>query len=171
MFSRVLRQQLASACLVVSCALALGGCAAAVAIGSKASSTVDADRVDVCADPRANDNSPVQVDIVIVFDSALAKKVVELPASDWFAKRDQFEKDFGDAMAVTSLEVVPGGKLTRKIGLMERYRAYAGLVFVGLPTPGDHRIRFDKLKRLRVSITAANFTYETSPASDATLCK
>ena len=54
-----------------------------------------------------NDDSPIAVDFVAVKDAELFKELAGLPASQWFANREQYRRDYRQ-FAVWSLELVPG---------------------------------------------------------------
>src|SRR5262245_37269931 len=57
-----------------------------------------------------NDDRPIPVDVVFVWDKALAAKVDALSAKDWFDKRDAFRRDDPQerAFTVRDFEWVPG---------------------------------------------------------------
>jgi type VI secretion system protein len=60
--------------------------------------------------PDANSNAPVPVDLVFVWDKAVAAEIKGLTASDWFARKAQFRHDDPDGKALTTCEWewVPG---------------------------------------------------------------
>jgi len=60
--------------------------------------------------PDANRNAPVPVDLVFVWDKAVAEEIKGLTASDWFARKSQFRQDDPDGKALTTCEWewVPG---------------------------------------------------------------
>jgi type VI secretion system protein len=64
--------------------------------------------INVAAD--ANDNRPIPVDLVIVWDKKKAAQFGELAAKDWFARKAQLRRDDPDskAFAVREWEWVPG---------------------------------------------------------------
>ena len=49
--------------------------------------------VRVDADAKINQDSPVPVELVIVYDKDLVEKLAGVKARDWFAGREQFRKD------------------------------------------------------------------------------
>jgi len=152
MLHRVLYRAFVGA-LVACVAIGLASCG----VTKKLTTTVDADRVEVRAATDANDNSPIAVDILLVYDVDLLAKVAELPAVDWFAMRDQLKRDFPQGMDVWEYEIVPGTSVVHELTVVDRYRAYGGIVFCDYPGPGDYRLRFDKLKRVYIRLLADHF--------------
>lgn len=99
------------------------------------------DTLQLSADPQANDNSPIAVDLVLVHQQDLVDQILALTAKDWFAKRQQFEADHPRGLTVMSWEIVPGQTLTAPI--TGESAAWAGIVFTKYRTPGPHRLRVD----------------------------
>jgi hypothetical protein len=60
--------------------------------------------------PDANGHAPVPVDLVFVWDEAVAGQVKELTARDWFSRKAQFRQDDpnGKALTICEWEWVPG---------------------------------------------------------------
>ena len=81
--------------------LALAGC-------SYFAPRVELQRLTLDVAARANDDSPIAVDFVAVKDAELFKELAGLPASQWFANREQYRRDYRQQFAVWSLELVPG---------------------------------------------------------------
>ena len=97
------------------------------------------DRLQVSAAPRANDDSPVAVDLVLVHEQALVDQVLALTAADWFGKREQLRRDHPEGLTLYSWEVVPDQLLVDEI-TGER-AAWAAIIFTSYHTPGAHRLR------------------------------
>jgi hypothetical protein len=60
--------------------------------------------------PDANQDRPIPVDVVFVWDADVDAAVAELPARDWFQQKAQFLRDDpeGQTLAVHEWEWVPG---------------------------------------------------------------
>lgn len=82
--------------------LALAGCSYFFA------PRVELQRLTLDVAARASDDSPIAVDFVAVKDAELFKELAGLPASQWFANREQYRRDYRQQFAVWSLELVPG---------------------------------------------------------------
>lgn len=147
---RVVRPLLAAALL----ALPLAGC------GLVFRSPVHTRTVELRAAPRANDDTPVRVQLVVVRDDELAKTVGTLSAARWFATRDQMRADFPATLETAQWELVPGQ--TVRIGRLpfRRRGARALFVFADYLAPGDHRARADPWTRATVELGERDFTVQ-----------
>src|SRR6185312_9101376 len=56
----------------------------------------------------ANQDSPIAIDIVYVYDQQLVPQLTQMTAHDWFQKRGQVRQAFPTGFDVASFEVVPG---------------------------------------------------------------
>ncbi|MCA9482112.1 MAG: hypothetical protein KC553_00075 [Nitrospina sp.] len=114
--------------------------------------------VQVQINPNANHNQPLMVDLVLVNDSELLKTLMGIPASEWFAKRDQFKRDYPKRTGFESWEWewTPGQQVPDLI-LPIRVRAEAGIIFVRYYSEGDHRARFDPLKNILIEFKEDDF--------------
>jgi len=120
---------------------------------------VDADlRVRVEIAESANDDSPVAVDIVLVYDRFLSERLLTMPARQWFATRDQIMRDYllEAGVACWSWEWVPGQRVG-DIELAVRSGARTAFVFAGYHTEGAHRVRFDPLTDIALRIDKTDF--------------
>ncbi|MFN8720042.1 MAG: hypothetical protein ACK5YI_04385 [Rhodospirillales bacterium] len=142
-----------------ACLLFLNGCLAAVA--TYAWLYTDEVRVQTVAlnvAERANENSPVAVDMVFLSKRLpLLDEVQKMTAADWFAKRAQLVRDFRDDIEVVSWEVVPGQILPAESVPTVRVRS-AAFVFAGYRAPGAHRYRVGSERTLLLSLGANELT-------------
>ena len=118
--------------------------------------------VQVVIPPNVNEDSPVAVDLVLIQKKKLIDKILEKSAREWFGGREQFRRDFPGGYSVASWEWIPG----QEVPLLEvpvKRGTKTGIVFVDLFTPGQHRVRIDPRKPLRLEISAASFTAEEAP--------
>lgn len=100
--------------------------------------------LDIAIADDANRNSPIAVDLVMVYDEQTMNRLLQLSARQWFAERTQIKKDNLDASGLTTYEWewVPG----QMIGLVELPldpKAEAGILFANYLVPGAHRFRID----------------------------
>ena len=142
-----------------ACLLFLNGCLAAVA--TYAWLYTDEVRVQTVAlnvAERANENSPVAVDMVFLSKRLpLLDEVQKMTAADWFAKRAQLVRDFRDDIEVVSWEIVPGQILPAESVPTVRVRS-AAFVFAGYRAPGAHRYRVGSERTLLLSLGANELT-------------
>lgn len=114
--------------------------------------------VRVAISEHANKNQPLMVDLVIVNDSDLLEKLMEVPAEEWFQKREQYKRDYPKRTGFESWEWewTPGQKVDELV-LPIRVKAEAGLIFARYYTEGDHRARFDPLKNILIEFNEEDF--------------
>ena len=79
--------------------------------------------VTLSAAPGANQNSPIAVDVVLVFEDDMLERLVELPATKWFGVRADLRKTFPKSLSYRTWELVPG----QTIQLLGRALALPGL--------------------------------------------
>jgi len=120
--------------------------------------------VKVEAEPGINQDSPVPVELVIVFDKDLLAQLTGMTARDWFQKREQIHKDHpGDEELLTlSWEVVPGQSLPES-SLSFGSGARGGLVFADYFADGAHRARVDPHQNLKIRLLADDVAVEQTP--------
>jgi type VI secretion system protein len=118
----------------VYCACALAACFPKVS-RSTAKLTM---KVDIS--PRANNNNPVAVDVVLVRDKKLLKELMKISAAEWFEKRNQYRLDYPKELGLSagSWEWVPG-QVVQIEPIPLKMKAAGGLVFANYFTPGSHR--------------------------------
>ncbi|WP_051378678.1 hypothetical protein [Derxia gummosa] len=100
----------------------------------------------VVADPDANDNSAVALDIVFAADAGTLDRLLALPANKWFATRAELLRSFPAALAVRSYEFVPGQ--TRRLTEQElgSPRVAGVVLFADYRGPGEHRQRLPAVR-------------------------
>src|SRR5215510_16612190 len=71
-------------------------------------------QLHVTVAPDVNDDRPIPVDVVFVWDKAAAAKLEALTAKDWFEKKAAFRRDDPKEQAFTARECewVPGQEVT-----------------------------------------------------------
>ncbi len=104
---------------------------------------VDLDSLTLDVAPKANDDTPIAVDFIAVADPDLLKQLSGISASQWFAGREQYQRDYRQLMSVWGLELVPGQFIDRQPFPLGGKKAAGLLVFASYNTPGAHRLRLD----------------------------
>ena len=108
--------------------------------------------------PVANGNQPVAVDLVLVRDKDLTKKLATLSATDWFQGRAQFLRDYPDPkdLRVIHREWVPGQVIPcSNVTMTPMPRAT--FVFANYFTNGDHRARIKNAKSSVIHLMEDDF--------------
>ncbi|WP_210774303.1 type VI secretion protein [Pseudomonas aeruginosa] len=139
--------------------LALAGCSYFFA------PRVELQRLTLDVAARANDDSPIAVDFVAVKDAELFKELAGLPASQWFANREQYRRDYRQQFAVWSLELVPGQFIESESFPLRGDRATGLLVFAGYNTLGAHRLRLDQQQRVWLRLDTREMRLVNDPAT------
>ena len=98
-----------------------------------------------------NQNSPVAVELVIVYNKKFLDKLLEMSAKDWFERRVQMARDFPKAFKSQAWEWVPGQEVD-PIEMSVKRGARAGVAFADYFSAGPHRIQFDPHKPLRLEL-------------------
>lgn len=129
-----------AAAALVAAASGLGGCSMLGMSGEKAKWS----QVTLSATDDANDNSPVAVDIVLVSDAAMLERIAALPASKWFAGRDDLVSTFPKNLRFRSWEMVPGQRVELDSDTFAGPRVAGAFVFANYQDPGAHRVRIER---------------------------
>lgn len=105
----------------------------------------------------ANQDSPIAVDLVYVFDPQLVPQLTQMTAHDWFDKKSQVRQAFPNGFNVTSIEVVPGQKGPVEAVSPKASQAVAAFVFANYASAGTHRARVDGLERFFIALGDKDF--------------
>lgn len=107
----------------------------------------------IVTDDRINHNTPVQVELLVVFDDQLLQQLLAMPAQQWFAKREQVRRNYPGDTGYVSLywEIVPGQPPIQET-LSFGVGARAAVVFANYAAAGDHRERRDPHEDLRIHL-------------------
>jgi|GraSoiStandDraft_59_1057299.scaffolds.fasta_scaffold127330_2 type VI secretion system protein len=137
-------------------ALFVGGCSVLPPWRSFFGGTCD---MSVRVAPGINQNSPVPVEILLVYDAALLKKVSAMSAQEWFAGRQQFLRDNppGKGYGDWFWEWIPGQAVADQ-SLPYHPLIKGGVIFAGYFSPGDHRFQFLPFGDLSIELQATDFT-------------
>lgn len=100
--------------------------------------------VRILTDPVINQDSPVQVELLVIYDDQLLQQVLAQPAQSWFAKRQTILRNYPGTESYLSRywELVPGQPRFDE-DLSFAVGARATVVFANYSSPGDHRVLMD----------------------------
>jgi type VI secretion system protein len=122
--------------LIASC-LILSSCSSSDEISPELSVS----DVTIYAEPDANLNSAIAVDVVLIYDNDLLGSISKMPASKYFEASNQLRLDNPSLLDVWRWELVPG-QVVNKFSLnSDKGDAFGGIVFANYLTPGDHRVK------------------------------
>lgn len=111
----------------------------------------------VLTDPGINRDSPVQVELLVVYDDNLLEQISALSAKDWFDQREGILRNYTAEESYTERrwELVPG-----QPPFQEEISFSAGarkvLVFANYSTPGNHRYLTDPHEDLFIYLQDAD---------------
>jgi type VI secretion system protein len=111
--------------------------------------------------PKANQNNPVALDMVMVYDKALLKQLQGMTAKDWFEKRSQVKLNYpGDiGLDSWSWEWVPG-QIVKINPIAVKSKTLGAIIYANYLSPGEHRAVFDPYKSIVLSLKEKNFSVE-----------
>lgn len=109
-------------------------------------------------DLRANDDSPIAVDFIAANDPDLLRQLSGMTAKQWFAEREQLQRDYRQHMNVWGLELVPGQLIESGIFPLDGKPALGILVFANYNTPGAHRLRLDDQRKIWLKFDSRDMT-------------
>jgi|GEM_PF-1016503 len=99
---------------------------------------------------KANNDSAVAVDLVILYDKTLTNTFLGMSASSYFKKKKQLILDYPIQMQVKSWEAVPGQKITPYAVKLAHPLPQAAFFYANYSTSGDHRQRVGNQAGLQV---------------------
>jgi len=143
----------------VALALPLAGCAKLLPFRAFFGGTM---KVAVSVPPSINQNSPVPVEVLLVYDASLLGQLNAMTATQWFAQREQFMKTRppGQGYQSTFWVWVPGQSVAEQ-AISYHPLVRGGIVFAGYFSPGDHRIDILPFRDIAISLGARDFTVQT----------
>lgn len=115
-------------------------------------------QVAVEAEPGANQDAPIAVAVLVVYEDAVFRELMRLSASEWFDQSEQRLRDNPDMQDfdLVQWEVMPGQVIPEVVQGLQG-RPAEGLVFADYYAEGDHRIRFNPMKRIVIVLGTNDF--------------
>ncbi|WP_207681679.1 hypothetical protein [Desulfonema magnum] len=163
-FHKVVKNHIASVHIIISLFLFLimAGTLFSCGIGIRTRSLLGGKlHFTVNISEKANRNSPIALDLVFIYDEKLLEKLLEMPAKEWFEKREQIKRDNPEGISLDcwSWEWVPGQNIPVQ-ELPLKAAAEGSLIFADYLTPGAHRNRVDPFKDITVRLLEEDFYVE-----------
>jgi type VI secretion system protein len=138
--------------------LAAAALAAILLAGAGCRGSLKTRTVSIRADSLANSDTPIPVDLVVIYDKALVAQAAELTARQWFTRKSQIARDHPNGFRSASWELVPGQQVPVHRFPFKRRGVRAAFVFADYLAPGDHRVRIDPLRTAAIVLGAAEVT-------------
>ena len=115
--------------------------------------------VQVTVAPDANEDSPVAVDLVVLYDKKLLDELLKMPASQWFTGKAQFLADHGRQVGVQGWEWVPGQKVA-PLSIDYKAGAKQVVLFADYHSVGEHRAVVQPQQPFRLILAEREMTLE-----------
>ena len=118
-------------------------------------------RVQVRIAQDANQQNPVAMDLLLVYDKQLLKQLLKMSARDWYSKRRQVRRDYprGTGFDVWEWEWVPGQSVPEQ-SLPLKAKARAAIIFAHYLVPGEHRARIKPRQSITITLGKTAFTVQ-----------
>ncbi|MCA9524705.1 MAG: hypothetical protein KC549_00220 [Myxococcales bacterium] len=116
-------------------------------------------RVTLESERGANDDSPIPVTILVIYEDSVFDELSRLSASEWFEQAEQRKRDNPEGASFDAItrEILPGQRIKEQ-SIELAGRQADGLVFAGYTAPGRHRARFNPAKRILVVLGVDDLT-------------
>ncbi|MFP4127310.1 MAG: hypothetical protein ACLFU0_11775 [Alphaproteobacteria bacterium] len=98
--------------------------------------------ITVRSDATAARTRAIAVDLVSVTEPTLAGEIAQLPARDFYARREQLVRDHPRSLHLVSLELAPDQSVG-PVSVDTPCEPEATFVFASYDAPGEHRARLD----------------------------
>lgn len=120
--------------------------------------------ITMVAAPNVNQNSPLALDLVFVRDPIALDKLLTIPASKWFASKEEILKTYPNAMSIKSWELVPQQVLQLSEEALGSPRVAGMVLFADYRTPGEHRAQLPLTRvAFLVELGTSSFSVKTKP--------
>ena len=115
-------------------------------------------QVAVEAEPGANQDAPIALAVLVIYEDAVFRELMRLKASEWFDQSEQRLRDNPDMkdFDLIQWEVMPGQVIPEAVQELQG-RPAEGIVFADYYAEGDHRIRFNPMKRIVIVLGTNDF--------------
>jgi type VI secretion system protein len=115
--------------------------------------------IQVSIAPEANENTPLAVELIVVYENKIVDKLLEKTARDWFKGREQFLRDYPDGVKSWKWEWVPGQEV-QPIEIAYGVGAKQVVLFADYLTPGEHRAKIDPQRPFRLILGPSELELE-----------
>lgn len=116
---------------------------------------------NISINQKVNQDNPIQVDILLIYDELLQKQLTAMTAQEWFDKRREIRNNYpkGHGFDVWEYEWTPGQNVGN-IELPIKVKAVGALVFANYFSPGPHRLPMDPYSDINLIFQEKDFSIE-----------
>jgi type VI secretion system protein len=117
-------------------------------------------KVQIQAEDHINQDSPVPVELLVVYDDKLLDYLLSIDAQKWFSERDQVRRDHPDKKSYVSAywELVPGQPPLKPQPISFGVGARGAVVFANYFSEGKHRVRLKPHRDVVITLQANEFS-------------
>lgn len=115
--------------------------------------------IEVTIAPEANEDRPLAVELIVAYDQKIVDELLKIPARDWFVKRDQFLRDYGDVVDSWKWEWIPG-QTVEPLDLTYGIGAKKVVLYADYLAPGEHRASIDPQQPFRLVLGRSELSLE-----------
>lgn len=115
--------------------------------------------IQVSIAPDANEDSPLAVELIVVYEEKLIDKLMEKTARDWFLGREQFLRDYSEGVDSWKREWIPGQEVA-PLEVAYGIGAKKVIIFADYLTPGEHRATRDPQRPFRLILGQSELELE-----------
>lgn len=112
--------------------------------------------VEITVAPDANLQSPIAVELVVVYQTPLVDELRKLSAREWFERADDLRRDYPKGFDSWGYEWVPS-QCVALSALQYSVGAKAVVVFADYVTPGSHRAVLPAHQPFRLDLEREGF--------------
>lgn len=117
--------------------------------------------ISIQAEVDSNNNLPVALDILFIFDAKTAQALSALTGPDWFAGKSAMMLRYQQQMALSELEIVPQSAEQNIALPASYYNAVAVLLFANYIDPkGQYLADITQFRELRITLKKRGYVLE-----------
>jgi len=109
-------------------------------------------------DPKLNNDAPVTVHLLVIYDAQVLKDMMKNTSQQYFKKAEQIRRDLSASIDFYTWEVVPGQAVAPQVIKANRLSGQGAIVFARYQTPGDHRQSIGQDREVTVQLGRNDFT-------------
>ena len=115
----------------------------------------------VHSDTQSNQNVPVSMDILFIYQNSLMKSIKNLTSPAWFKNKQAFLLSFQHSLDIVHLEVVPQ-TAPEKVRLPDNYaKAVQVILFANYINPkGQYQANLSQFKKLEINLHKDDYSLE-----------
>jgi hypothetical protein len=139
-------------------------CVIGVVLASSCGPSTEIMSVKLMTAPEMNNNSPVQVAMVFVYDKTLLTKMKATPASKWFLQGQQMIGDNPDQLVATYWEVIPDQTFIEKQITYTSTKLEGIVIFANYQGKAGNRAVVKQSKNIVISLNKKKFSVGSGQA-------